>query len=126
MEIDMKDTPENAGKSRLKIKIKSLAAESRIIRHEERKWPGPSTTRNSLYLHRVYDVRREQRHSLLAYGFLRNKPYDCIEQPDSREINWANVEGIALRFSTMDKRTLKQKLEEWKNGSQKIEKENRD
>lgn len=67
-------------KTYLKIKIKSLAEEARIIRHEEKKWYGPSETRTGLYLHRVRDVRSEARAALLAYGFLRGRPYAALEK----------------------------------------------
>lgn len=80
----------------LKVKIKSLAAESRIIRKEERKALGSGrwalkaqkTTGeveaeyeryNRLRHHRVHAVRDEARASLLAYGFLRGKAYGQVE-----------------------------------------------
>lgn len=93
----------------LKVKIKNLAAEALIIRLEEDKalcrgrggaaytpsgTPGgdkkpkrkPSPHRDevkyrSLREHRVFDVRREQRASLLAYAFIRGKSYAAVEKP---------------------------------------------
>lgn len=61
----------------LKIKIKSLAKEAGIIRAEERKLAGER--RNTIHQHRVIDVRREQRATLLAYGYLRSRSYRQIE-----------------------------------------------
>lgn len=70
----------------LKIKLKSLAAEAKIIRSEEQKhsdrtregeWTG---TRLSLYRHRILVVRTVARHALLAYGFLRGLDYSRLER----------------------------------------------
>ncbi len=66
-------------KTYLKIKIKSLAAEARIIRQEEKKWPGPSDVRLGLREHRIKDVRREARAALLAYGYLRGRTIHQME-----------------------------------------------
>jgi len=63
----------------LKVKIKSLAAEARIIRLEERRAGKSNTLREQLYRHRTVDVRREQRASLLAYAFLRGRPLSAVE-----------------------------------------------
>jgi len=65
-------------KIHLKIKLKSLAAEARIIRMEEKKSHG--LLRNSLHLHRVFDVRGEARHTQLAYAYLNGKRYRDIER----------------------------------------------
>ena len=60
----------------LKVKIKSLAEESKIIRREEKKNP---TFKIHLADHRKGIVRTEARASMLAYGFLRGVPYKKIE-----------------------------------------------
>lgn len=67
----------------LKVKIKSLAEEARIIRAEElkavrRKSPDVQL-HDSLRHHRVWDVRREQRSAMLAYAMLRGKEYRKVE-----------------------------------------------
>lgn len=87
----------------LKVKIKSLADEARIIRREEVKalrGPRPDYV---LYLelrnHRVGDVRREQRVSLLAYAFLRNKPLAACEPKHiGQQIDWNRVLQLVLKF----------------------------
>ncbi|MHA1952145.1 MAG: hypothetical protein ACW987_20060 [Candidatus Thorarchaeota archaeon] len=66
----------------LKVKIKSLAEESRIIRREEKK--AETALRNRLHEHRTYDVRRESRAALLAYGYLRGKPLSVVERGAER------------------------------------------
>lgn len=80
----------------LKIKAKSLAAESQMIRQEELKlkrsaqWNREhqntaeaeqfNRTRQSLYEHRTWDVRRESRATNIARAFLAGKPYSMVEQ----------------------------------------------
>lgn len=68
----------------LRVKIRSLAMEARIIRHEEHKIKRPFSLDGeeqyrSLRQHRLNDVRREQRSALLAYGFLRGRSYARME-----------------------------------------------
>lgn len=68
----------------MKVKIKSLAEEARIIRKMERQvkekgWHKEVEHPNrfllpELHKHRTYDVAREQRATLLAYAYVRNKP----------------------------------------------------
>lgn len=121
----------------LKVKIKSLSAEARIIRHQEYKqrdsarrikFTGKKKVdaqreieqaslrrlNEELHLHRVGNVREESRHSQLAYGFLRGKPYKAIENFSYEMPKWAKVEAIAQRFGVMDERELQQKFAEWK------------
>lgn len=62
----------------LKVKIKSLAAEARIIRLEEARAVG--TLREELHNHRVLDVRSECRATHIAYAFIRGKRFDQVEQ----------------------------------------------
>lgn len=103
-------------KTFLKMKIKSLAAETRIIHSEERKWPGQSDMRQSLYHHRKTVVQRESRASQLAYGFLRGRDYKVMESKCHELPDWAKVEDIALRFGKAyyDQRELKQRFAAWK------------
>lgn len=55
----------------LRVKIKSLAEEARIIRHEERLVRGMD--RWELQQHRKTVVRDEARRSLIAYAIIREK-----------------------------------------------------
>jgi hypothetical protein len=84
----------------LKIKIKSLAEESRIIRKEERKCKFLSR-RESLKAHRTGVVRNEQRLSLLAYAFLKGRPFSSVEsqKANKKEISIPHLHGIIKRFS---------------------------
>lgn len=68
----------------LKVKIKSLAMEAKIIRFEENRSLDASL-RAGLSSHRRTEVRREARATLIAYGYLRGKTYRCIEPPTTRD-----------------------------------------
>lgn len=117
-----KRCPEYAGTkySKLRVKIKSLAAEARIIRAEERKHPGESLDRHQLHNHRVWDVRREARFSQIAYGFLRGRAYSQIEQPKNKPLGIDDADyafEIAWRFgeraSPQEKSDVKRQFRAW-------------
>lgn len=61
----------------LRVNIKSLAAEAKIIRREERR-AGPSY-RICLSAHRKGRLREESRVAQLALAFLRGRPYREVE-----------------------------------------------
>lgn len=107
----------------LKVKIKSLAAEAKIIRQEERKWlhsarrlqsritsepncgPGLSTRLSracdllgGLGRHRKFDVREESRASLLAYGFLRGRRYSQMEAKCYEPPRWSRVADLVKKY----------------------------
>lgn len=86
----------------LKIKIKSLADETRTIKSEERKLKadgkGPGAQFNSIYRHRMDVVRPESRHSLLAYGYLRGRSYKQMEEKCRQDPNWKHVKRLIERF----------------------------
>ena len=84
----------------LKVKIKSLAAEARIIRAEEGKRKGKDNEeeRAGLHEHRVRVVRSEQRHTLLAYGFIRGRALEQIEPKSTTPVDWKKVKGMVERY----------------------------
>lgn len=110
----------------LKVKIKSLAAEARDIRLEERRACGrrkakarrrdmgrgwkerdpaylefrgrDDVLRYELWKHRTTDVRGEQRSSLLAYAFLRGKPRAACEPKCATEPDWGRVLKLVEKF----------------------------
>lgn len=64
----------------LRVKLKSLAVEAKIIRQEEDKVrPKSSLLRTELREHRVGAVRKEARASSLAYGFIKGYKRTQIE-----------------------------------------------
>lgn len=102
----------NSRLTHLKIKLRSLEAESRIIRHEEHKvlererhnqgesFTGYSYEHVSLREHRKHTVGSEARHSHLAYGFLKGIPYHVMERTckDNNKPDLDKVKSIAERF----------------------------
>ena len=92
MEDNMKDQ-----RLYLKVKIKSLADEAKIIRTEEKKTDDPEKYWG-LILHRTGTVRREARHTLLAYGFLRGKKYHQIENKCDYPPSWEKVEKMVQKY----------------------------
>lgn len=93
----------------LKIKIKSLAAEAKIIRHEARRLDKVIKDRQVaggvkqvLNGHRKWPVGHEARHSLLAYALIRDKPYEIVEQKCYEAPSWKKVSELAKRFGAKE------------------------
>jgi hypothetical protein len=82
----------------LKIKLKSLAEESRIIRKEEKRSRDP--LREQLYLHRIHDVRDEARATHIAYGYLRGRALAQMEKsPDNiPSAIWARAQKMVDKY----------------------------
>ena len=81
----------------LKVKIKSLAEEAKIIRKETKKAKLRSI-KNGLYYHRIGVVRYEARHTHLAYGFLRGREYHQIEKKAHTAPNWEKVRRMVQKY----------------------------
>jgi len=97
----------------LKIKALSLAAESKIIRKEMRKYEGPSKEYQGLHLHRIKDVREESRATNLALGFLKGLQYKQIEAKCHQEPNWKRVKNLITKYSEWSQE-IEQNFEKWK------------
>ncbi len=89
----------------LKVKVKSLAAEARIIRREEQRCkarpadkPGRTELLLQLKAHRRDTVRREARHSLLAMGYLRGRAYRAMERTCRQDPSWSEVERMVQKY----------------------------
>jgi hypothetical protein len=104
----------------IRIKIKSLALESQVIRREERKLSRQERARNAfatanghtnpqqfsngnplreeLYRHRVDVVRYETRHAHLAYGFIRGLEYSQMEPKTHKSPNWERVRQLLKKY----------------------------
>lgn len=103
-----------ARNTHLKIKVKTLAAESRFIRQEELKHRNAARKARSkerwqvarrletahwwLYTHRIHTVQPAARTNLLAYGFLRGRSYAEMEAKARVEPNWKEIRKIVERF----------------------------
>lgn len=77
----------------LKVKVKSLAAEARIIRREEQRTHGP--LRAELHWHRIFVVRRASREAGLAYGYVRGKTLEQME-PNAGKPGWVKPDEDAI------------------------------
>lgn len=126
----------------LKVKIKSLAVEATIIRHEERKWlrsgrwlrknkpaeMAPAyATWSGLNTHRL-NLRIEQRAAFIAYGYLRGSAYRQIEQspcylkaPFCRSgPDWGRVRDLIIKYGPpISKKTVQGELDTWRKASSK-------
>lgn len=107
----------------LKVKIKSLADESRTIRKEEKRTKDNSV-REKLYLHRVKDVRQESRASHVAYGYLRGKTLLQIENKSDWSVygwladhyqkdHWDKVAAMVRKYGSIEHY---ERLADWKDG----------
>lgn len=83
----------------LKVKIKSLAEEARIIRKETKRARAISI-KNGLALHRKGVVRHEARHTHLAYCFLRGREYREIEHKAHEAPDWAKVRKMIEKYGS--------------------------
>ena len=89
----------------LKIKIKSLAEEARIIRAAEDKlkghgvdnfqWPAEGW---KLHSHRKNVVRPEARATQLAYAYVRGVPYRKVEPNPLTEPSWRRVQKMVETY----------------------------
>lgn len=89
----------------LKVKLKSLAEEARIIRKEELSIKNGNFSyksnmkRESLYLHRTTHIRPIARATYLAYGLLRGLDYHQIERTTKTIPNWGKVRAMVEKYS---------------------------
>ena len=83
----------------LKVKIKSLAEEARIIRKETHRAKNISI-KNGLAEHRKGIVRFEARHTQLAYGFLRGLAYSQMESKTHTEPTWKRMRKMVEKYCT--------------------------
>lgn len=99
----------------LKVKIKSLAEEARIIRKEESRAKTPEL-KQSLKYHRKWDVRNEARATLVAYGYLRGKKL-CEIEPNMKNFRFfvlyiePRVKAMVDKYGTPEQKTA---YPEWK------------
>ncbi|MDJ0952469.1 MAG: hypothetical protein QNJ81_02200 [Acidimicrobiia bacterium] len=86
----------------LKVKIKNLAEEARIIRSEERKVHGMEKW--ELQHHRRTVVRDEARRSLIAYAIIRGKDPSVNESTDwlKRATDKSHVERMVKKYGSQE------------------------
>jgi len=84
----------------LRVKIKSLTAEAKIIRREEKRTGGQ--LRGELHRHRIIDVRSESRISVLAYGFIKGRKLEQMEARSERAPNWKRVRELCKKYGPVN------------------------
>ncbi len=80
----------------LRVKVKSLAEEARIIRKEERRSRG--VIREMLREHRVLDLRREARSAHVAYALVKGRSYEQVERKAKTPPDWARVKRLIAKY----------------------------
>lgn len=100
----------------LRVKLKSLAAEAKIIRQQEVEANQLKDygQQNSLREHRTGIVRRQSRATLLAYQFLRGVPYAAVERPNSKPVDWKPVLQMVKKYG--DATLTAENLYDWRDG----------
>jgi hypothetical protein len=99
----------------LKVKVKSLAEEAKIIRKEEKK---NLLLKQELADHRKKIVRFEARHALLAYCFLRGREYRDIEPKCHVDPNWAKIRQMVERYGILQ--TEDMSYHDWKKAQKEL------
>lgn len=93
---------------RLRVNVKSLAAEAKAIREEEKRCG--KVYRAELAEHRRGRVRAEARLAQLVLGFVRGRPYKSIEEKCYEKPNPFQLRKKAERHGVFDS---EQKWIEW-------------
>lgn len=109
-EVIESENPYMDRRTHLKIKIKSLAEEARIIRKEEQR-AYHELLRSEMHQHRVVELRRVARNTLLAYGFIRGRTYLQVELWASTPPNWDAVRTMVRKYGAVDHKIKKAQLE---------------
>lgn len=122
-------------RSFLKVKVNGLAHEQRILRkylNSLRKRAGkrsagpgdgaqytPNERKafDGMYRHSKDELGPELRHSNLANGFLKKRPYTAMEMYCRKIPDWDRVERMVMKFGIDDPRNLRQSFAAWKDAS---------
>lgn len=99
----------------MRIKVKSLAAESAIIKKDEKAYLNAARKHKDPYRkgkafgvyealseHRRHVVRRAARETLLAYGYLRGRDYRRIESKAHHHPRWESVYAMVKRYGSRE------------------------
>jgi hypothetical protein len=84
----------------LRVKVKSLAEEARMIRREEQRSHGQ--IRDELRNHRVMPLRTESRAAGLAYGFIRGRTLEQMEAKSEAPPDWDRVRKLLKKYGPAD------------------------
>lgn len=84
----------------LRIKVKSLMEEARIIRKDERRTYGE--LRDEMHQHRVGVVRSAARNAHIAYGIIRGRTIDEMEPIRYTEPDWEEVQRMVRKYGSVE------------------------
>lgn len=84
----------------LKIRLKLVEAEAKLLRKAEKKYSNNEKDRNHFYLLRARDARFRARHLHLVYAFLREMPYSKVENNPRRKPDLATVRNLARHYNS--------------------------
>jgi len=109
----------------LKVKLKSLAAEAKIIRDHEKKVTD-EWIRSELVNHRRNFLRADARNSLLAYSFLNGWEYWQIENKARSKPNFQKIYRMVRKYGNAHLLTqIEKEFKDWqKNALEYWRKEN--
>lgn len=93
---------------KLRVNAKSLQAESRFIRQEERRCG--KAFRSELAEHRRGRVREESRYTQLALSFVRGRPYKSVE---SKCVKLPHAVRLAAKVKQHMRMTSDAMIAEW-------------
>lgn len=82
----------------LRVNVKSLAAEARLIREEIRKARNPEA-KASLACHRSWRVKPESRLAQLALAYVKGVPYRVVERTAKTPVDSAKLTNKLSRFT---------------------------
>jgi len=103
--------------AKLRVNVKSLAAEAKIIRHECRQRRNPAVV-SELHFHRVGVVRCEARAAQLALAAFRSRQYRSIEGRTKTPPDWGRVEEKIKRAAWHPK--VREVALQWVENSKRI------
>jgi hypothetical protein len=95
---------------KLRVNVKSLAAEASFIR-EEIKRARTTEAKNALAVHRMTRVKPEARLANLALAFVKGVPYEVVEANAKKEPSPVELHRKVLRFTWIP--NIEQKVHDW-------------
>jgi hypothetical protein len=84
----------------LRVKVKSLAAEARIIRREEQRSHGQ--LRQELHEHRAQYLRGIARSTHIAYGLIKGRTIEQMEPTRTSEPDWDAIDKMLKKYGPKD------------------------
>lgn len=96
----------------LKVKLKSLMEEAKIIRKEELRMQDKHI-QGQLHKHRTVDVRNEARSTHLAYSILRGKARHVVEMPNSADPDTQSIIHMVRKYGEISLIAAQTLVKDW-------------